>query len=118
MHLSDCTVEPEKSREYQAQDPDASVKMLKPDILVIQDAWQDWTRKDLNPDFVKQYAVAYVKRIRDLDRKVHIKVHADIGSQKHMQRSYSWMREFSAHAREGGFDAPIYYEFSLGDYSR
>jgi hypothetical protein len=118
MHLSDCTVEPEKSREYQAQDLDAAVKTLKPDMLVIQDAWQDWTRKDLKSDYVKHYAAAYVKRIRDLDRKAHIKVHADIGSRKEMQRSYGWMREFSAHAREGGFDAPIYYEFSLGDYTR
>ena len=118
MHLSDCTVEPEKSREYQAQDLEAAVKTLKPDILIIQDSWQDWTRKDLTPDFVKQYAAAYVKRIRELDRKAHIKVHADIGSQKQMQRSYSWMRKFSAYAREGGFDAPIYYEFSLGDYTR
>jgi len=115
MHLADCTVESEKSREYQAQDLDAALKQLEPDILVIQDAWQDWTRSDLKPDFVKEYALKYVKRCRNLKKDIILKAHADIGSQKPMQRSYSWMREFSAYAREGGFDSPIYYEFSLNN---
>jgi hypothetical protein len=118
MHLSDATVEPEKSREYQAQDIDEAVKILQPDALVIQDAWQDWTKPDLKPDFVKEYARAYVKRLRSLKRDIIIKVHSDIGSLKEMRRSYSWMREFSAFAREGGFDGTVYYELSLGDYRR
>jgi hypothetical protein len=46
------------------------------------------------------------------------KIHADIGSQPEMRRSYSWMRRFSGYARLGGFAAPVYYEFSLGDFSR
>ncbi|MBN1899796.1 hypothetical protein JW926_00555 [Candidatus Sumerlaeota bacterium] len=118
MHLSDATVEPEKSREYQAQDMDKAVKILQPDALIIQDAWQDWTKPDLKPEFAREYARAYVKRARDLKKNIIIKVHADIGSLKEMRRSYSWMREFSATAREGGFDGVVYYELSLGDYSR
>jgi len=118
MHLSDCTVEPEGSREYQAQDIDAALKTLKPDILIIEDAWQDWTKPDLKPEFVKAYAKAYVKRSRAIIPDLIIKAHADIGSRKEMRRTYSWMRRFTAEARAGGFNSACYYEFSIGDFTQ
>jgi len=116
MHLSDCTVEPGKSREYQAMDLEEGLRRIKPDILVIEDAWQDWTRADLSPGFVEQYAGYYIQKIRGIAPGIVIKSHADIGSLKQMQRSYTWMRRFSAIARSGGFTAPVYYEYSIGNF--
>ena len=117
MHLSDCTVAPEKSREYQAQDLDAALKFLKPDVLIIEDAWQDWTQPDLQPEFVRAYAEAYVARSRAIHPNIVIKAHADIGSLKPSRRNLAWMRQFGKEARAGGFNSIIFYEFSLGDYS-
>jgi len=117
MHLSDCTVEPGKSREYQAQDLDAALKFLKPDILIIEDAWQDWTQPNLQPDFVRTYAEAYVARSRAILPNLVMKAHADIGSLKTSQRNLTWMSQFGEEARAGGFNSVIFYEYSLGDYS-
>ena len=117
MHLADCSVEPGRSREYQAMDIEQGLREIRPDVMIIEDAWQDWTRPELRPDFVKGYAKAYIDQIRSVSPDVIIKAHADIGSLSEMQRRYSWMREFSALARAGGFDAPIYYEYSIGDFS-
>lgn len=116
MHLSDCSVEPERSREYQALDLDEGIRRVKPDIMIIEDSWQEWTQEGLEPDFVKEYGKAYVERIRKIAPDTVIKAHADIGSLPEMRRSGTWMRKFSAFARESGFDSTVYYEFSLGNY--
>ncbi len=118
MHLSDCTVEPDACREYQAQDLEAALGSLKPDILVIQDAWQDWLKPDLDPNYVRIYAEAYVKRSRAVLPDLVIKAHADIGSKKRSQRNIRWMSRFLKEARKGGFDSTVYYEYSIGDFSR
>lgn len=117
-YAADCRVKLDAMREYQAQDLPGILTEVKPDILIIQDAWQDWTQPNLPPEFVEDYATAYVQRVRRLAPHVILKVHSDIGSLKQMQRTYTWMRRFSAFARNAGFDAPVYYEFTLGDYSR
>ncbi len=118
MHLSDARVQLDAVREYQAQDLETALQWIEPEILIIQDAWQDWTQPELKPEFVCDYGKAYVNRSRKILPDLTLKVHADIGSLKEMQRSYTWMRSFAAHARMCGFDAPVYYEFTLGDYTR
>jgi len=111
-------VEPDACREYQAQDLEAALGSLKPDILVIQDAWQDWLKPDLDPNYVRIYAEAYVKRSRAVLPDLVIKAHADIGSKKRSQRNIRWMSRFLKEARKGGFDSTVYYEYSIGDFSR
>lgn len=118
MHLSDCTVEPGRIREYQAQDFEKAIQVINPDAMIIEDAWQDWVKPETRPDFIRAYGAYYLKPIRKLSATIKVFGHADIGSLAPMQRSYSWMREFSAHAHEAGFDGVDYYEFTTGDFSR
>jgi len=113
MYLSDCTVEPGKTREYQAQDLEGALGATGAEIAVIQDAWQDWTQQALSPDFVRAYAEAYLSRARAGHPGRVVQIHADIGSLSLMRRSGLWMRRLSAQARLSGFDSPMYYEFSL-----
>jgi len=113
MYLSDCTVEPGKTREYQAQDFEGALKASQADYLVIQDAWQDWIKTNLSPDFVKNYAKAYIQRAKAVKPDIIIQAHADNGSIPAMKRSELWMRQFSAYSRCYGFNSPTYYEFSL-----
>lgn len=113
MYLSDCAVEPGKTREYQAQDLEGALAATGAEIAVIQDAWQDWTQQALSPDFVRAYAEAYLRRARTGHRDRVVQVHADVGSLSFMRRSGLWMRRLSAEARLSGFDSPMYYEFSL-----
>ncbi len=116
MHLSDCRVEPERGREYHAQDLQKALKVLQPDAVIIQDAWQDWTIPDLAPDFAVEYGEYYIPRIEKIDPEIKVLCHADIGSLEEMQRSYTWMRQFIAFATETGFSGVDFYEFTIGDY--
>ncbi len=118
MHLADCTVEPDRGREYQAQDLEAALMRLRPDMLIIEDAWQDWTRPELTPDFVEAYGNAYVTRARRIVKDIIIKAHADIGSLPEMRRDTQWMGRFSHHARRSGFDATVFYEYTLGNWGK
>lgn len=113
MYLSDCTVELDKVREYQAQDFEECIKASNPDILIIQDAWQDWLREDLSPEFAKLYCEAYIDRAKKIKSDLIIQIHADIGSVPKMKRSIKWMNQFSAYVRANGGDSPMYYEFTL-----
>lgn len=117
MHLSDCTVDPGKSAEYQAQDLVSAVEELQPDVVIIQDAWQDWIRPGLSPDFVVTYGDYYVDKVLDIKPDVKMIVHADIGSLDQMRRSFSWMREMNTYARQAGFHGVDFYEYSVGDFS-
>ncbi len=118
MHLSDCTVEPGRIREYQAQDFEKAIQVLHPDAMIIEDAWQDWEKPGTRPDFIRAYGAYYLETIRKLSSTIKVFGHADIGSLAPMQRSNSWMREFSMHAHEAGFDGVDYYEFTTGVFSR
>ncbi|MFB3897000.1 MAG: hypothetical protein ACE14V_11930 [bacterium] len=117
MYLSDCRVKLDAVREYQAQDLELIIDRIKPDAITIEDAWQDWTQPDLSPSFISDYAKAYITRIRNQAKyPIIIQSHADIGSRKDTQRTYRWMRQFSAYSQRGGFDSPTYYEYSIGKF--
>jgi len=118
MHLSDCTVEPGRVREYQALDFEKAIQVLHPDALILEDAWQDWEKPDTQPDFVVAYGNYYLERIRKASPRIKVFAHADIGSLAQMQRTHRWMRAFSAHAHQAGFDGVDYYEFTTGDFSQ
>lgn len=113
MYLSDCNVKLNAVREYQAMDLEEIVTKIKPDMITIEDAWQDWTRPDLKPDFVLDYGKAYVQRIKKLAPDMKIQTHLDIGSGKETKRNLQFMREFSAYSVKAGFDSPSFYEYSV-----
>ncbi len=113
MVLSDARVEPGKAREYQAIDLERLVLDAQPDILTLQDAWQDWTRPPLPPSFVADYARAYREPLLKLKPDLFIMSHADIGSAAASKRSWDWIREFAAETVKSGLGAPSFYEWSV-----
>lgn len=113
MYLSDARVELDAVREYQACDLNRMVTEIRPHIVTIQDAWQDWIRADLSPNFIADYARAYRDRIRGLHPGVYLMSHADIGSLPASKRSPEWIRAFAAATVESGMGAPSYYEWSV-----
>lgn len=117
MFLGDARQELNGAREYQAVDVDRIVTDLHPDIVTIQDAWQDWQRKDLPPDFVKDYAAAYRDRIRRLQPGAFLMSHADIGSLPASKRDRAWIRKFAWATVSAGMSAPSFYEWSVSELS-
>jgi len=116
MYLADCTVQLDASREYQAMDLERSITEIRPDMITIEDSWQDWTQPDLKPDFILSYGKAYYQRIRNINPDMKIQSHNDIGSRHDTKRDYNFMRAFSTYSRRAGFDSPSYYEFSIQDF--
>lgn len=117
MFLSDARQKLNGSREYQAVDVDRIVRDLHPDIITVQDAWQDWTQADLKPSFIKDYARSYCDRIRKLQPGIYIMSHADIGSLPASRRSAEWIRKFADETVRSGLSAPSYYEWSVSRLS-
>ena len=113
MYLSDARVELDACREYQACDLNRIVLELEPDILTIQDAWQDWIQAGLSPNFVADYATAYRDRVRGLKPDLFIMTHADIGSLPASKRSWEWIQQFSHETVQSGLSAPSFYEWSV-----
>jgi hypothetical protein len=113
MVLSDARVEPGKAREYQAIDVDRLVLDVQPDILTLQDAWQDWTRPPLPASFVVDYARAYREPLLKLKPDLFIMSHADIGSAAASKRSWEWIRSFAGETVKSGLGAPSFYEWSV-----
>lgn len=113
MYLSDCSVDLDKGREYQAMDLDAIIRDIPSEMITIEDSWQEWTQPDLKPDFVLDYGKHYFQRIKNIRSNIQIQSHLDIGSRKDTKRNYSFMRAFSTYSRRSGFESPSYYEFSI-----
>lgn len=118
MVLSDVTVEAGKAREYQGVDWQALLASVQPDILTIQDAWQDWTREDLQPTFIRVYGKAYCSAAKRLLPQVFLMTHADVGSLPASRRSFSWVAAFQKESTSSGFDAASFYELSVGPWGR
>ncbi len=113
MFLSDATVEPGGTRTYQANDLERMVGEWKPEILTLQDAWQDWLKPNLSPQFVSVYAAAYRDRIRKANPSTFVMSHADIGSLPASKRSFDWIQQFAAATVQCGLGAPSAYEWSV-----
>jgi len=110
MHVSDCRVEPGKSREYQGQDLDAMIRDLAPDAGIIESAWQDWMQSGLDPDYIFDYGKAYVPR----KGRSRLLSQCDIGSSKDAKRGIAWLRKFSSVSTRAGFEGYVAYEYSVG----
>jgi len=113
IYLADARVEKNASREYQGMDLDRMVTELKPNIITLEDTWQEWSQAGLKPNFVSDYARAYRSRIKRLGPEVCVMTHADIGSTTESKRSPEWIRAFSEDTVKSGFGAPSFYEWSI-----
>lgn len=113
MYMADARVKLDGGREYQGCDLDRMVREMKPDILTLEDAWQDWLQAGLEPDFVADYAKAYKERLERLHPGIFIMTHADIGSSPASKRSYGWIQKFAARTVDSGLGAPSFYEWSV-----
>ncbi|HHY19636.1 MAG TPA: hypothetical protein GX522_07035 [Firmicutes bacterium] len=115
MFLSDISVEPGKTREYQAMDLEQFANIG--DAVIIETAWQDWTRKNLWPGYILLYGKEYAPRVYKQKQDASIYAQPDVGSNwAQMHRSPQWLREFSAYSYRSGFDGYIAYEYSQMGY--
>ncbi len=113
MYMSDARVALDGSREFLGTDLDRMIKEWQPDVLTIQDAWQDWLQKDLQPGFIRDYAKAYRDRVRKLHPNIWLVSHADIGSKPESKRSIEWIQSFARETLAAGFNAPCFYEWHI-----
>ncbi|PKO15525.1 hypothetical protein CVU37_12830 [candidate division BRC1 bacterium HGW-BRC1-1] len=113
MVLSDARVEPGKIREYMAIDFERLIKEVQPEILCVQDSWQDWTQKGLKPDFIRDYGKLYVERFRRVKPDLWLMSHADIGSLAASKREWPWIQQFAKESLAAGFNCPSFYEWSV-----
>lgn len=113
MFLSDARVEPGKVREYMAIDFGRLIKEVQPEIVCVQDAWQDWTRPKLNPNFIADYGKLYSENFRQMKPDLWLMSHADIGSTAASKREWPWIQQFAKESLAAGFNAPSFYEWSV-----
>jgi hypothetical protein len=118
MYMADARVKLNGGREYLANDLDRMVSEWKPDVLTLQDAWQDWVQASLGANFVRDYAKAYKERVEKLHPGIFIMSHADIGSQPQSKRSPEWIRQFAQDTVDAGLGAPVFYEWSISTLAR
>lgn len=118
MYLCDARVKLDGSREFHGTDIERMVGEWKPDLLTLQDAWQDWTQPGLKPEFVADYAAAYRDRLQRARPGVYIMSHADIGSLPASKRSAGWIRDFAAATVRSGLGAPSFYEWSVSTLAK
>jgi hypothetical protein len=118
MYMADARVKLNGGREYLGDDLDRMVSEWKPDVLTLQDAWQDWLQASLRADFVGDYAKAYKERVEKLRPGIFIMSHADIGSQPQSKRSPEWIRQFAQDTLAAGLGAPVFYEWSISTLVR
>lgn len=104
-----------KLREYYGLDAAAIAKRVKPDVFVVQTDWPDWTKSDLDPEYVLKYKPV-VDSIKDASPKTTLMLQSDIGSQAQMRRSREWMKQLEEAARKIGLDQVTSYEYFLGDF--
>lgn len=104
-----------KLREWEALDSAAIVKRVKPDVMVIQTDWPDWSKTDLSPKYPLKYK-AIVDSIHEVSPKLPVMLQADIGSRVNMRRSRGWLEDVEKRAKEIGCVSTTSYEYSLGEY--
>lgn len=115
MFLSDVSVEPGKTREYQAMDLERFAQIS--DGVIIETAWQDWTKSNLWPGYILTYGKEYAPRVYAEKPQAILYAQPDVGSNwDEMHRSPEWLRVFSAYANRAGFDGYIAYEYSQMGY--
>ena len=115
MFLSDVSVEPGKTREYQAMDLERFAQIS--DGVIIETAWQDWTKSNLWPGYILAYGKEYAPRVYVEKPEAILYAQPDVGSNwDEMHRSPEWLRVFSAYANRAGFDGYIAYEYSQMGY--
>jgi sialidase-1 len=113
MYMADARVQLNGGREYLGDDLDRMVKEWQPDVLTLEDAWQDWGQGKLGAGFVADYARAYKARVEQLRPGLFIMSHADIGSQPASKRSPQWIQRFAEETVRAGLGAPSFYEWHI-----
>lgn len=104
-----------KLREWEAIDAAAIVRRVKPDVHMIQTDWPDWIKEGLKPTYALKYKPV-ADSVKEASPKTALMVQMDIGSQKQMRRSRTWIRDAEEAAKQIGCESCTHYEYHLGDY--
>ncbi len=102
-------------RELQGLEASSMIAKVKPDIHYLQTHWPDWTRSDLPPDYIHEYA-PFVREIRAAHPALPLGVQADIGSARNMVKSGGWWRSMQTVAQRLGYGTTTAYEYHIGGY--
>ncbi|CAG7628649.1 N-acyl-D-glucosamine 2-epimerase [Paenibacillus allorhizosphaerae] len=100
-------------REFQGIDAAEMIRLVRPDLHVLQTHWPDWMRAKLPPDYVKHYD-PFVRQIRASHGVIPLGVQTDIGSLRPMRRSREWLKRFASAADRSGYRMWTAYEYSIG----
>jgi len=100
-------------RELQGLEASSMIAKVKPDVHFLQTHWPDWTRSDLPPDYIREYA-PFVCEIRAAHPAMPLGVQADIGSARNMVKSGAWWRSMQTMAQRLGFGTSTAYEYHIG----
>jgi hypothetical protein len=101
-----------KLKEWEGTDAALLDTRIKPDLLVLQTDWPDWSKPDLEPGYALQYR-PFVEAIRAAGSAVPIQLQTDIGSHENCRRGRDWMNQCEAAARRAGMIGIVSYEYHL-----
>ena len=91
-------------------------RIVKPDMHAFQTHWPDWLKRDLGPDYVRQYK-AFIDAIREADPVPALMIQADTGSKEQNQRDWPWIRQFRRACDSLGVHSSTYYEYFISRYA-
>ncbi|MFN0224036.1 N-acyl-D-glucosamine 2-epimerase, partial [Paenibacillus sp. KR2-11] len=100
-------------REVQGTDAAEMIRLIQPDLHILQTHWPDWMRGRLPADYVRRYR-PFVRQIRASHPGVPLGVQTDIGSLRPMRRSRAWLESFASAAAQEGYRMWTAYEYSIG----
>ncbi|MBC9929253.1 N-acyl-D-glucosamine 2-epimerase [Chitinophaga qingshengii] len=100
-------------RELQGQDVASIIQAINPDIYFLETHWPDWTKANLQPDYIQTYQPV-VDAIRAAAPLIPVGIQTDYGSQRQMIRSKAWMDQFDIAAVQKGYSSYMGYEYHIG----
>lgn len=104
-------------REYLGLDLENIVDKVRPDLIIIQTAEEDWGKEYLNPDYGEGY-LPVLEMIKKLDPDMPVGIQADFVS-KHCADPYAirldlaWLERFMAESLLEGFDCVTAYDYAM-----
>lgn len=99
-------------REAQGNDAGEMARSVRPTAVCLQTNWMDWSRRDLPPDYLKQYA-PFVAHLRALSPGMEFTMQVDMGSLAPSRQTYAWLKTADATARKLGARGTVNYEYFI-----
>lgn len=103
----------EMLREAQGNDAGPIAEICRPDAWCFQTNWTDWSKPDLNPNYVLTYK-PFFQRLRRHRPDLPVTVQLDIGSNQGARQTKDWIWTADRHVRSMGGVGTLGYEYFIG----